>query len=83
MHTLLIYIVHRENIMFTFIYLYLGPWKSCVCVGVGGGVSQVTLVTKKLPANVEDTRDPGLIPGCARFLGGGHGNLIQYYFRGN
>ena len=79
MHTLLIYIVHRENIMLTFIYLFIlrAVEELCECVCVEG-VSQVTLVTKKLPANVEDTRDPGLIPGWARSLGGGHGSLLQY-----
>ena len=47
----------------------------CVCVCV---VSQVALVIKNLPANVEDTRDTGVIPGWARSLGGGHVNLFQY-----
>ena len=40
--------------------------------------SQVALVVKKLPANAGDTRDMGLIPGCGRSPGGGHGNPVQY-----
>ena len=31
-----------------------------------------------LPANAEDTRDAGLIPGSGRSPGGGHGNPLQY-----
>ena len=32
--------------------------------------SQVALVLKNLPANAEDLRDTGSIPGLGRFLGG-------------
>ena len=35
-------------------------------------------VVKNLPANAEDVRDAGLIPGLGRFPGGGHGNPLQY-----
>ena len=38
----------------------------------------MVLVVKNLPANVEDIRDAGLIPGSGRFSGGGHGNSLQY-----
>ena len=41
--------------------------------------SQVAHLVKNLPANAEDLRDMGLIPGWGRSLGGGHGNLLQYY----
>ena len=34
---------------------------------------------KNLPANAEDVRDVGLIPGLGRAHGGGHGNPLQYY----
>ena len=34
-------------------------------------------VVKNLPANAEDIRDPGSIPGLRRSLGGGHGNPLQ------
>ena len=34
-------------------------------------------MVKNLPANTEDIRDVGLIPGLAR-SGGGHGNPRQY-----
>ena len=39
--------------------------------------SQVTLVVKNLPANVEDIRDAGSILGLGRFSGGGLGNPLQ------
>ena len=35
-------------------------------------------VVKNLPANVEDVRDVGSIPGLGRSLGGWHGNSLQY-----
>ena len=40
--------------------------------------SQVVLVVKNPPANAEDIRDAGSIPGSERPLGGGHGNPLQY-----
>ena len=40
------------------------------------GASQVALVVKSLPANAEDVRDEGSIPGSGR-SGGGHGNPLQ------
>ena len=42
------------------------------------GDSQVALVVKNLPANAEDLREAGLIPGSRRSPGGGHGNSLQY-----
>ena len=39
--------------------------------------SQVALVVKNPPANAEDIRDVGLIPGLGRSPGGGNGNLLQ------
>ena len=36
--------------------------------------SQVVLVVKNLPANAEDVKDVGSIPGLGRSPGGGHGN---------
>ena len=41
--------------------------------------SQVVLVAKNPPANAEDIRDAGLIPGSRRSTGGGHGNPLQYF----
>ena len=35
-------------------------------------------MVKNLPANAEDIRDTGLIPGSGRFPGGRHGNPLQY-----
>ena len=40
--------------------------------------SQVALVVKNPPANAEDKRDTGSIPGLGRSPGGGHGNPLQY-----
>ena len=35
---------------------------------------------KNLPANAEDTRNVGLIPGSGRYPGVGNGNPLQYSF---
>ena len=46
------------------------------------GASQVAVVVRNLPANADDIRDMGSIPGLARDMGlipgGGHGNPLQY-----
>ena len=36
------------------------------------------LVVRDLPANAEDIRDTGLIPGLGKSPGGGRGNPLQY-----
>ena len=38
----------------------------------------VAQLVKNLPANVEDTRDTGTIPGSGRSSGEGNGNPLQY-----
>ena len=38
----------------------------------------MALVVKNLPANAEDGRDTGSIPGLGISPGGGHGNPLQY-----
>ena len=38
----------------------------------------VALEVKNPPANAGDIRDVGSIPGSGRFLGGEHGNPLQY-----
>ena len=40
--------------------------------------SQVALVVTNPPANADDVRDLGSIPGLGRSFGEGHGNPIQY-----
>ena len=35
-------------------------------------------MVKNMPANAQDIRDVGLIPGLGRSPGGGHGNRLQY-----
>ena len=42
-------------------------------------VSQMVLVVKNPPANAEDLRDAGLIPGWGRSPGGAHGNPLQCF----
>ena len=42
------------------------------------GVSQVMLVVKNLPANAEEIKDAGLIPGLKDSSGIGNGNLLHY-----
>ena len=42
------------------------------------GASQVALVIKNPPANAENLRDVGSIPGLGGSPRGGHGNLFQY-----
>ena len=43
--------------------------------------SQVTRVVKILPANAEDARDVGSIPGSGKSPGGGNSNPLQYSCR--
>ena len=38
----------------------------------------MVLVLKNPPANADDVRDVGLIPGLGRSPGGDHGNPVQY-----
>ena len=40
-------------------------------------------MVKKSPANAEDKKDSGLIPGSGRSPGGEHGNQFQYSCLGN
>ena len=42
------------------------------------GASQMALLVKNLPANAEDVRDAGSIPGSGRSPGQGNGNPLQY-----
>ena len=37
-------------------------------------------MVKNLPANAEDIRDKGSIPGSGRFPGVGNGNLFEYSY---
>ena len=41
--------------------------------------SQVAHLVKNLPANAEDLRDVGSIPGSGRAPGKGHGKPLQYF----
>ena len=42
------------------------------------GAPQVALVVKNLPANAEDVRDMGSVPGSGKSPRGGYGNLPWY-----
>ena len=42
----------------------------------------MVLVVKNLPASTGDVTDAGSIPGSGRSPGGGHGNPLQYFLRG-
>ena len=41
-------------------------------------LSQAALVLKNPPANIEDTRDLGSVPGLGRYPGVGNGSPLQY-----
>ena len=43
----------------------------------------MALVVKNPPANAEDIRDVGSIPGLGRSPGRRHGNPLQYSYLGN
>ena len=43
----------------------------------------MALVVRNPPANAEDIRDVGLIPGLGRSAGGGPGNPLQYSYLEN
>ena len=43
----------------------------------------MALVIKNLPANAEDVRDAGSIPGSGRSPGKGHDNPLQYSYLDN
>ena len=45
--------------------------------------SQVGLIVKSLPANAENVRDPGLIPGLGKSPGEENGNPLPYSCLGN
>ena len=45
--------------------------------------SQVAQVVKNLPANAENARDTGLIPGLGRSPGVGNGNSLHYSYLEN
>ena len=46
-------------------------------------IYEASQVVKNLPANAEDIRDAGLIPGSGRSPGEGHGNPLQYSYLEN
>ena len=48
------------------------------CLSFIMGAFGMTVVIKNLPANTEDIRDVGSVPGLGRFSGEGNGNLLQY-----
>ena len=63
---------YGEGCDFILFYCYFG------CAGPSLGACLVALVVKNLPANAEDARDLGSIPGSERSPGGGNSNPLQY-----
>ena len=57
--------------------------KSFSQVRMTNRASQMALVVRNLPANAEDIRVMGSIPGSGRSAGGGHGNPLQYFCQEN
>ena len=60
---------------------WLNPWRGNPWIQRTDGIlaaSQVMLVVKNLPTNVEDITDTGWIPGSGRSPGGRHSNPFQY-----
>ena len=47
-------------------------------IAIQARASQVAQVVNSLPANAEDVRDLGSIPGSGGSPGGGNGHLLQY-----
>ena len=64
----------------TCVSLYLVFSSICSLILGFPGASQGILVVKNLPANAEDKRDVGLIPGLGRSPGGGYGKPLQYSY---
>ena len=53
-------------------------WRDSAHTHLVKRASQLVLVVKNPPANAEDIRNMGSIPGLGRSPGGGHGNPLQY-----
>ena len=66
-----------------FLKLFPKPQSCAIALMVNGNgywplwASQVVLVVKNQPANAEDVRDTGSIPGWGRSPGGGNGSPLQ------
>ena len=57
----------------------MGRWgRRSHFIDKGQRASHMALVVKNPPTIAGDIRDAGLIPGSGRYLGGGHGNPLQY-----
>ena len=65
-------IISTAKNLFLLVIILLYLWKIIMWA------SQVALVVKNPPANAEDIRNVGSIPGLGRSPGGGHGNPLQY-----
>ena len=75
-----IYSIHIY-ILYIYVCVYLYTY-ICIYINIYmismDGASQVVLVVKNLPANTEDTRDVGSIPGSGRFPGVGNDGSVLY-----
>ena len=61
----------------TYIYVYIPLFKNLAVLSLNWA-SQLVLVVTNPPANAEDRRDEGSIPGLGRSPGEGNGNPFQY-----
>ena len=60
-----------------YIYIYIQGRRDLIDISaLAHKASQVALVVKNLPANAEDIRNAGSIPGLGRSPGDGHGNPL-------
>ena len=63
--------------IYIYIYIYTQGRRDLIDVSaLAHKASQVALVVKNLPANAEDIRNAGSIPGLGRSPGEGHGNPL-------
>ena len=69
--------------MYPKIPCFLRTFQSVLIPIMNTWASQVALVVKNLPANAGRVRGQGLIPEWGRFLGGQHGNPLQYFYLEN
>ena len=69
--------------MYPKIPCFLRTFQSVLIPIMNTWASPVALVVKNLPANAGRVRGQGLIPEWGRFLGGQHGNPLQYFYLEN
>ena len=66
------------NSVGTVIVIFFKKFICLVLVEAHKGLPSLALVVKNPPANAENVREAGLVPGSGRSSGGGHSNTLQY-----